>query len=226
MEPDPSWESSVTQLFKNFPISYGTLRPITVFTGARHLSLPWVKLIQSVALHLIYLRSILMLSNHLCLGLVVVSFLLDFPVIPCKHPSLPMCAVCPPSLILLDRHDRIYVWIFADFLGNKMWVLRVLINLDIRILCTFSECPLPCFIQHAHLQVPQLPHRYLLLGEQWILYRAQGASRIPSTTKYILCLNKELYRSNEPFIPSEKSTFLFLFVTQLFVLVHGNCIWF
>ena len=44
MGQSPSW---VLQVVK-FPAFHGTLRFITLFTGARHLSLPWARSIQSV----------------------------------------------------------------------------------------------------------------------------------------------------------------------------------
>jgi len=40
-----------------------------VYTRARNWSLPWARLIQSTSSHLIFLRSILILSSHICLDL-------------------------------------------------------------------------------------------------------------------------------------------------------------
>jgi hypothetical protein len=59
----------IVQLLKNFTAFYGTRRFITVFTRAIHWSLSWASLIQSIPSHPISLRSILILSTHLCLGL-------------------------------------------------------------------------------------------------------------------------------------------------------------
>jgi hypothetical protein len=59
----------VTQLVKKFPAFYGTWRFITVFTRARHWSLSWARWIQSTHSHPTSLRSILILSPPLCLGL-------------------------------------------------------------------------------------------------------------------------------------------------------------
>jgi hypothetical protein len=57
------------KLPKKFPAFYGTRRFITVFTRARHLSLSWARLIQSMPSHPASRRSILILSSHLRLGL-------------------------------------------------------------------------------------------------------------------------------------------------------------
>jgi hypothetical protein len=59
----------VPQLVKNIPLSYGTRRFITVFTKARHWTLSWASRIQFAPSIPISLRSILMLSSHLRLGL-------------------------------------------------------------------------------------------------------------------------------------------------------------
>jgi hypothetical protein len=59
----------VTQLVKNIMLSYGTRRFITVFTKARHWTLSWSSRIQFAPSIPISLRSILMLSSHLRLGL-------------------------------------------------------------------------------------------------------------------------------------------------------------
>jgi hypothetical protein len=59
----------VVQLLKNFPTFYGTRRFITVFTRALHWSLSLARSIQSIPPHPISVRSILILSTHLHLGL-------------------------------------------------------------------------------------------------------------------------------------------------------------
>jgi hypothetical protein len=58
------------RLLKKFPAFYGTRRFITIYTRARHLSLSWARLIQSMLPpHPTPCRSILILSSHLRLGL-------------------------------------------------------------------------------------------------------------------------------------------------------------
>jgi len=60
------------QLVKKFPAFYGTRIFITAVKSVRHLSLSWARSIQSIPLHSISWRSILILSSHL--RLCVVSF--------------------------------------------------------------------------------------------------------------------------------------------------------
>jgi hypothetical protein len=57
------------RLGKSFPTLHETRRFITVFTRTLHWSLSWVRWIQSISSHAIYLRSILILSSHLRKGL-------------------------------------------------------------------------------------------------------------------------------------------------------------
>jgi hypothetical protein len=75
----PSWEAVSHAAINNFPAFYGTRRFITVFTRALHWSLSWASSIQSTLPHLIPVRSILILSTHLRLGLPSGFFLLGFP---------------------------------------------------------------------------------------------------------------------------------------------------
>ena len=56
------------QLVKKFAAFHGTRRFITTLTRARHLSLSWASLNQSIYPHPTSCRSILMLSTHLGLG--------------------------------------------------------------------------------------------------------------------------------------------------------------
>jgi hypothetical protein len=59
----------IVQLLENFPAFYGTRRFIIAFTWALHRSLFWARSIQSMPSHPTSLRSILIFSTHLCLGL-------------------------------------------------------------------------------------------------------------------------------------------------------------
>jgi len=59
----------IPQLVKKFPAFYVTRRFIILFPRAHHLSLFWVRCIHSTPSHPVSLRSILILSSHLRLGL-------------------------------------------------------------------------------------------------------------------------------------------------------------
>ena len=62
------------QLVKKFPAFHGTRRFITALTSVRHLSLSWASPIQSIYPYPTSWRSILILSTHLCLGLLPSGF--------------------------------------------------------------------------------------------------------------------------------------------------------
>ena len=69
MVQSPSWELTVVQLVKNFPVFQGTRRFITALTSVRHLSLSWASPIQSIYPHSTSWRPVLILYTHLRLGL-------------------------------------------------------------------------------------------------------------------------------------------------------------
>jgi len=68
MKRSPSWEADSLSLVKKFPAFYGNLKFISVFTISRQWFQPWARWIQSTISHLIFPRSILILSSHLRLG--------------------------------------------------------------------------------------------------------------------------------------------------------------
>jgi len=63
------WSLIGFQLVKKFSAFYGTRIFITTFRNACHLSLSWASSIQSVTPQPTFWRSTLILSSHLCLGL-------------------------------------------------------------------------------------------------------------------------------------------------------------
>jgi hypothetical protein len=93
----------IVQPLKNFPAFYGTRRFNTVFTRDLHWSLSWAISIHSTSSHLISLRSILILSTHLCLCVHSGSFTSGFPT-NILHAFLFSYnrATCPAHFILLD----------------------------------------------------------------------------------------------------------------------------
>ena len=75
------------QLVKKFSAFLGTRMFITALTSVRHLSLSWASPIQSIYPHPTTCRSILILSNHLRLGLPSGSFPPVSPPRPYTPPS-------------------------------------------------------------------------------------------------------------------------------------------
>jgi hypothetical protein len=106
-------EPPIVQPLKNFPASYGTRSFNTVFTRAFHWSLSWAISIQSTPSYPISLRSILILSTHLRLGLP--SGL--FRVKRTAKLKLKRCMISESSLALItinnnkSNHNCKYTWI-------------------------------------------------------------------------------------------------------------------
>jgi len=109
------------QLVKKFPTFYGTQRFITSFTSARHLSLSWASLIQSIPSHPTSWNSILILPSHLCLGLPNGLLPSGFPTRTLYTPLFShIHATCPAHLILLDFYH-------PNSIGWAVQVIKVLI---------------------------------------------------------------------------------------------------
>jgi hypothetical protein len=100
-----------SQLVKNFPTFHETWRFITAFTSARHVSLIWPRIIQSIPPHPTSWRSILILSPHLSLGLPSGIFPSGFPTKILYTPLLyPIRATCPSHLLLFDLITHNNIW--------------------------------------------------------------------------------------------------------------------
>ena len=103
----PSWEANwfaasqeIPRISRNAKVHYRTHK-------RRHLSLSWASPIQSIYTHPTSLRSILILSTHLCLGLPSGLLPSGFPTKTLYTPlSSPIRATCPAYLSLLDFITR------------------------------------------------------------------------------------------------------------------------
>jgi hypothetical protein len=100
----PSWEekSSFAQLLKKLSIFYRTRRFIVMFTRALYWILTWATWIQPIHPHSIYLRSILILSSNIRLGLHYGLFTSGFITKTLCIPLLVLRATRPAHLIIFD----------------------------------------------------------------------------------------------------------------------------
>ena len=92
------------QLVKKSPTFGGTRRFVTAFIIARHLSLSWARLIQSMPPHPTSWRSILILSSQLCLVIPSGLFPSGFSTKTLYTPLLcPIPARCSPIAFFSTR---------------------------------------------------------------------------------------------------------------------------
>jgi len=93
------------KLVTKFPALHGTRRFITALTSVRQLSPSWSSPIQSIYPHLTSWRSILILSTHLRLGLLLLKTTAHpktrcrKPYAATQHPMLLMMGVCTRNML-------------------------------------------------------------------------------------------------------------------------------
>ena len=100
-----------SQLVQKFPAFYGTLRFITAFTSARHLSPSWASSIQAMPPHPTAWRSFLILSSHLHLGLPSGSFPKVSPPKPCIRLSSSPCVLHASSISFFLILSTAHYWV-------------------------------------------------------------------------------------------------------------------
>jgi hypothetical protein len=102
VEQSPSSEANSRPESQELLDFYTILRFITVYTTARHWTLTWDRSVQSTTYNPISVRSILILSSHLRLGLPEVSSIHIFRPIFLNFFVSRMLATCPTHHIPLD----------------------------------------------------------------------------------------------------------------------------
>jgi hypothetical protein len=113
----------ITQVVKKFSAFYGNRKFITTFTKAHRRPLSWTRCMQSTTSYPISLRSILIISSHLHLGLPSGILLSDFPnKLWCEFLICLMRATCSVNLILLDLITLIVYYI--NELKKWKWLIH------------------------------------------------------------------------------------------------------
>ena len=164
MEQSPFWEANRFSASQEIPCILWNPK------FHCHLSLSWIRSIQSMPPHPTSWRSILILSSHLRLGLPSSLFPSGFPTKTLYTPLFsPIRATCPARLILLDLITR-------TILGEKYRSLRFSLCSSVCIFHTLNKSkifwkfpipdPLPWFGSHVILQHLFQPSSYLLSSSQ------------------------------------------------------------
>ena len=162
------------QLVKKFPAFHATRRFIIALTSVRHLSLSWASPIQSIYPHPTSWRSILILYNHLHLGL-------PSGLLPSGFPnktlytflSSSIRAICPAHLTLLDFINRTILGeeykSFSSSLCNLLHspVTSSLLGPNILLNTMFSNTL--SFLSSGNVN-DQVSHPYKITGKIIVLY--------------------------------------------------------
>jgi hypothetical protein len=148
MEHGPSWKSDSSSDSQEIPAIYRTWRFITVIITARHRSLSWARWIQSTPSYRTSLRSISIISLHLCLGITKRLSPSDFPN---KHfvsiSHLPCVPHSPPiSCILFDHPNSIWRIV------RIVQIMALIITQFSPASCHFTPLTLSCCSQYPFLE--------------------------------------------------------------------------
>jgi hypothetical protein len=136
-------EPPIVQLLKNFPAFYGTRRFNIVFTRALHWSLSWAMSIQTTPSRPISLRSILILSTYLRLGLPSGLFPSGFPT------NILYAFLFSPIKILLDY---MIILVRIEVMSHIESILeRLVYHLELMLMDAASRGNIKTFLKHRIL---------------------------------------------------------------------------
>jgi hypothetical protein len=135
----PYWEACTRSAGQEIPAFYGNRRFINVFTRTRHWIISWISWLQTIPKSPISLRSILIVSSHIRLGLVKWSshpvkifrlmFCMHSSSLPCLLHVPPFSPSIGPAFTSIAPFSLSYDQIFSS-----VPVLRLCSSLNVRVL--------------------------------------------------------------------------------------------